>query len=77
MQANISKSRQKCQIAGKKFQIAGKNYISRQKFLIAGTKRIITGKNVKSQANLEEFMGKEKVEDESDSDDTDSGIFQL
>ena len=47
-----------------------KRYNCRQTFLIAG-------KNVKLQANLEEFMGKEKVEDESDSDDTDSGIFQL
>ena len=33
--------------------------------------------NVKLQANLEEFVGKEKGEDESDSDDTDSGMFQL
>ena len=41
------------------------------------TKCLIGGKNVELQANLEEFVGKEKGEDESDSDDTDSGMFQL
>ena len=41
------------------------------------TKCLIEDKNVELQANLEEFVGKEKGEDESDSDDTDSGMFQL
>ena len=33
--------------------------------------------NFELQANLEEFVAQEKAEDESDSDDTDSGTMQL